>query len=427
MSYKTDRLIDLFPDVYAARDRESLLYKLLDAAGAELMDADESIKNLLKSHWVDYASSSGLDGLGAIFGVARRRLPDGSLEPDAIFRLRLKSIVPLFTGGGTRRAVLGAVRSALGFPFDLSQLHLPAQFAALQQDLESLVRLEEFSPHPQRLVADTAGPGDDGLLTLDVPLTGVRPEAARFEWTFTKGSGRRLRLELLPPLDDTPSGGIQADDSLVLLEGQTLRLSANPDGSLVAFRETTDVTAQFHDLLGGPPRLPLVPVGEHRWRFSALSALFDTSPFDSETFPPPLYHVQVAWTSHEPLTFDVFVPYFLGKAVQDLKDQYHFSGEIFFYEGLDLKTIQDVVDQTRAAGVRGSVHFALNFRDDHSAGESFRLDGLRQVQEDAGLLEGDFRAASLSTLGEPHDMRERFAIGGVYDFSTFDGIFGFGG
>ena len=43
MAYKTDRLVDLFPDAYAARDRESLLYKLLDAAGAELMEADESI------------------------------------------------------------------------------------------------------------------------------------------------------------------------------------------------------------------------------------------------------------------------------------------------------------------------------------------------------------------------------------------------
>jgi hypothetical protein len=158
MSYKTDRLTKLIPDAYGAKDSASLLYQILDSVGAELMDADAAIKNLLKSHWVDYASGTGLDGLGAIFGVARRQLVDGTPEPDNAFRLRLKSVVPLFTGGGTRRAVLGAVRSALGFPFDLGQLNIPAQFAALQQDLENLVNLVEFSPKPERLVTEITDP-----------------------------------------------------------------------------------------------------------------------------------------------------------------------------------------------------------------------------------------------------------------------------
>ena len=138
MSYKTDRLTDLFPDAYAARDGESLLYKLLDAVGAEFMGADEAIKRLLKSHWVDYAEGAALDGLAATFGVSRRRLRDGDLEDDDGFRQRLKSIVPLFAGGGTRRAVIGAVRSALGLPFDLNQLNLASGFAALQRAIEDL-------------------------------------------------------------------------------------------------------------------------------------------------------------------------------------------------------------------------------------------------------------------------------------------------
>ena len=41
MSFKTDRLTSLFPGVYGARNREAVLYKLLDAAGAELVEADE--------------------------------------------------------------------------------------------------------------------------------------------------------------------------------------------------------------------------------------------------------------------------------------------------------------------------------------------------------------------------------------------------
>src|SRR5947208_2233092 len=101
MSHKTDSLVELFPDVYAARERESVLYKILDAFGAEMMVADDKIKNLLKSHWVHYAQGEALDRLGSIFGVARRNLRSGSLESDESFRLRLEATVPLFTGGGT--------------------------------------------------------------------------------------------------------------------------------------------------------------------------------------------------------------------------------------------------------------------------------------------------------------------------------------
>ena len=52
MSYKTDRLVNLFPDAYATQDRQSLLYRLLDALGSELFNADRALKELLKSHWV---------------------------------------------------------------------------------------------------------------------------------------------------------------------------------------------------------------------------------------------------------------------------------------------------------------------------------------------------------------------------------------
>src|SRR5215207_2374236 len=178
MSYKTDRLVELFPDAYAVRDRESLLYRLLDAVGAELMVADEKVKRLLKSHWVRYAADDALDKLGATFGVKRRVLRKGPgeteerLESDEEFRVRLQWTVPLFTGGGTRRAVVGAVRSALGLPFDLDLLNLREQgYPGLHDDLEALVTLTEFSPKGDRVLASGAKPTADGVgseLTLRV-------------------------------------------------------------------------------------------------------------------------------------------------------------------------------------------------------------------------------------------------------------------
>src|SRR5215472_4349325 len=129
MSYKTDRLVALLPDAYGALDRESVLYKVLDVFGSELITADGKVKDLLKSHWVRYAAGAALDGLASIYGVERRILRGGQPEPDDAFRTRLQSVVPLFTGGGTVKAVLGAVRSALGLPFDLNQLQIPDSFA----------------------------------------------------------------------------------------------------------------------------------------------------------------------------------------------------------------------------------------------------------------------------------------------------------
>jgi hypothetical protein len=420
MSYKTDRLVDLFPAVYAVRDRTSLLYRLLDAAGAEFMAADGAIKALLKSHWVDYANGPALDGLGAIFGVERRRLLDGSLEPDNAFRLRLKSIVPLFTGGGTRRAILGAVRSALGLPFDLAQLNLPPQFSALRQDLENLVRLEEFSPQNQRLVVEISDPSQAGSLILDAPIPSVYAESPLIEWTFTHGSGRRLHLERLG------SGlGAQSIDDLIFPEGETLRLSRRTDGSLAAFLGTNDVSSMFQGLGGNPAVMPELPPQGSQWLFTAESGLFDFGIFDQfDTFDRPLFRVEMTWISHQPLTFDVYVPYFLKSEVDRLVQVHNYPGAIFAYEGLDQEVIQAVIDLARAAGVRGSVQFSISFSEDHAQQETFQMDVNHSIQEEANQDEA-LQVDSQATLSEQHDLAERFVVGGVYDFSSFDGVFGF--
>ena len=52
-----------------------------------------------------------------------------------------------------------------------------------------------------------------------------------------------------------------------------------------------------------------------------------------------------------------------------LVEQHGYAGEILAFEGLPLEVIQQVVDDARAAGVRGNVHFSLTFIDDHGAVE----------------------------------------------------------
>ena len=431
MSYKTERLTDLMPEAYAAGDRESLLYKLLDAVGAEFMAADAAIKRLLKSHWVEYAEGAGLDGLAATFGVTRRRLRGGDLESDAAFRQRLKSIVPLFAGGGTRRAVIGAVRSALGLPFDLDQLNLGTDYAALRSDIENLIRLEEFSPKGERILGGDVAeilvdgrPASEVAIDINLPSVGAQRPAIR--WQFTQGGARELALVVTPLAPGGTVQGIKSLEALVIPPGETLVLTAVENGRLSAAIGFTELAASFTNLDGSTPAvLPQVPEGGSRWSFRAQSGLYDISLFDdANTFDLPLFAIELSWQRYEPLTFDVHVPYFLKEAVAGLAAFYKYPGSLFVFEGLPVEALVEVVDQTRAAGVRGSVQFSLNFLDVHSQSERFTVDGQHTIAERMDVTEA-LTATSVNDNAEDQDMRETLVIGAVWDISPLDQGHGF--
>lgn len=431
MSYKTERLTKLFPEAYAAGDRESLLYKLLDAVGAEFMAADESLKRLLKSHWVDYAEGPALDGLAATFGVNRRQVRGGDFESDDAFRRRLKSIVPLFAGGGTRRAVIGAVRAALGLPFDLEQLNLGPNYAALRRDIENLIRVEEFSPKGERILAGDVvevmvdgQPTSEVLLDINLPSVGSRRPAIR--WMFTQGGARTLSL-VVTPLGGGAAQGIKSVESLIIPAGETITLTAVDNGRLSAAIGFTELAGSFTNLDGSTPALlPQVAQGGSQWRFRAQSGLFDISLFDEiNTFDLPLFGVEMSWQRYEPLTFDVHVPYFLQEAVAALAAFYSFPGSLFVFEGLPVEALVEVVDQTRAAGVRGSVQFSLNFLDVHNQDEQFTLAGQHSMIDTMDVRES-LTATSVNDDREDQDMQETFVIGAVWDIGGFDLGHGFG-
>ena len=427
MSFKTDRLSALFPDAYAARDRGSLLYRLLDAVGAELMEADESVKALLKSHWVTYAAGDALDGLAGTFGLTRRRLPDGvTLEPDTVLRERLKAVVPYFTGGGTVKAVVGAVRSALGLPFDLEFFRRQAtgpggrpaeEIDALVKALEELVQLEEFSPKPERALSPpVTTTGETSEVVVEVGFSSVQQAYPRIEWTFTRGGARFLTVQRLDS-----GAGIRSDATLRVNPGETVVLTANDQGALTASIGTTDITARFKAWDGAsPPLLPSLPFGlTTQWKLTARAGTFGTSTFDdTEGFDTPLFAVSFQWVRRLPLTFDVIVPYFLPDSITKNTSLF------FFWEGLPREVIQKVVDQTRAAGVRGSVHFSLRFDEDHAVED--RLAGLleHRIRETQDASEA-MAVGSVNTATEDHQMDESFAVGGVFNVSRFDGSTGF--
>jgi hypothetical protein len=469
MSYKTDKLVELFPEAYAADDPSSLLHKLLDTFGAELMVADENVKQLLKSHWVDYANGGALDGLGAIFGVSRRLLRSGQLEDDEAFRRRLKSIVPLFTGGGTRRAVLGAVRSALGLPFDLDQLNLipkfeeafekkiladayrtrPAflvarlnpklqqelnaeldrrrqeQLRKIRSELEALIELEEFAPTGVRRKTrpsdvqflDTATEVQIELLDGTADVAEVRPT---FRWTFDFSATYLLRVIRVD--GEGKTSGFRSLRALRFEAGDRLDLTADENGLLIASVGTRDMTYEFVDLVDEtkPARLPDVPQGYSLWRFRNGASYWDTALFDSDTFDPAgAFTVEMMWLRYNPLTFTVTMPYFLREAVEQVRRSNYYAGDLFAYEGLSIEQIPDVVDQTKAAGVRAIVQFVLNFYENHNITErSYRV-GTYRLTEQMDARE-NFLVGNVNRMGETQAMNDLLSFGGVFDVSAFD-------
>jgi hypothetical protein len=341
--------------------------------------------------------------------------------------VRLQATVPLFTGGGTRHAVLGAVRSALGLPFNPEQLRLPPQYQALREDIDKLVVLREFSPTGDRVLASHVttvaldARTNASELVLAVNATTVSESLPRIDWTFEQGGGRRLSVERLDV-----GQGFRSRESFIIPPGKTLLLSADAQGRLSAVLEGAEVRDLFVNLDGtSPALLPPVPTTASDWRFRAQSGLLNVSVFDGgDTFDLPRFRVALSRLRLQPLTFEVEVPYFLQQAVADLKARHHFAGELFIFEGIPLEHIQAVVDQTRAAGVRGSVVFSLTFFESHPQDERFRGVSLHRHAEDAGARDA-LLVANTNEHVESHDSTDRLIIPGVFDISPFDGPFVF--
>jgi hypothetical protein len=221
--------------------------------------------------------------------------------------------------------------------------------------------------------------------------------------------------------------GVKSDEALVVPRSGILVLSADEHGRLIATIGVEDVSELFTNLDGTTPALlPEVPPHRSEWRFRAQSGLYGIGAFDGDdTYDLPSYQVEMSLTRYEPLTFDVHVPYFLHNSVDALKERHDYSGDLFVFQGLPRERIQEVVDQTRAAGVRGNVIFTLDYYETHDHRED-RCATLAVHRASENLAAADaLTLGSLNRETETNDISEVFVIGGVWDVSTFDGSFGF--
>ena len=117
MAPKTDRILSYLPPTFRRRSNLSLspLHAIVEAVGRQLTHGENSLVDVMRAHWVDYADRDAeeiedLQLLAALYGLAPR--PDESVEE---FREHLKRYVRTFLEGTvTVQGILRVTAEVLG-------------------------------------------------------------------------------------------------------------------------------------------------------------------------------------------------------------------------------------------------------------------------------------------------------------------------
>ena len=99
MPTKTERILSYLPGTFRALPRPTALYSVADAFGTELLQAENTLVSVMRSHWVDSADQGDeviddLAAIAALYGLAPR--DDEDVED---FRAHLKRYVKTFLEG----------------------------------------------------------------------------------------------------------------------------------------------------------------------------------------------------------------------------------------------------------------------------------------------------------------------------------------
>ena len=294
------RIADRLPSFYRTWDRKAVIARLIEAFGSKLDESSEELFQVLKSHWVDTATGEDLDKLGALLNIARR--PG---ETDRDFRVRLKTGVQGYMGGGTKKAILSAIKVALG-------LKNVAGIEIVENPLVSKKKVFRVRAG-ERWRMSSEGIDD------------VEPKIR----IAVESKNARITNPEIKNLDTGESISFQG----VMITGQVLEISSR--GALL---DGKDVTQR---LLG---RVPVIPRRETTWVYTeALEeriGVFNKSSFNQSVFAleVPLVRVEFEWRANQRAAFEVRV-----------------SRKYLKKKGVDLDYLRKVVESVKAVGVQSIV------------------------------------------------------------------------
>ncbi|HMH53347.1 MAG TPA: hypothetical protein VK548_24140 [Candidatus Acidoferrum sp.] len=231
MPTKTERILGYLPSTFRARPRPTALYALADAFGGELLNAENTLAELMLAHWVDHADEGksvidDLARLAALYGLA-----PSSEEDVEQFRDHLKRYVrTLLQGTVTVQGVLRVAAEALG-------LRIADDYAEMQA----------WWTRPEAILTASVPRGDDAaLLVFGVDagaIAGQPATPAHVVGTIDVGAGVDLRgaSVLRVAIDAAPA--VDVDLALHVADAA----AARPDEIVAALDAALGARVAGHD------------------------------------------------------------------------------------------------------------------------------------------------------------------------------------
>jgi hypothetical protein len=271
MMKTSDRITERLPGFYNARERNSLLYRLINSFAKAISEQQKELFSVMKAHWVDTAYGGDLDILASLFELTRKMGED-----DDDFRLRIKSAILDFRGGGTVEAIRVALARYLAIP------------------VEDVVLIEN-PPYPKSLPFKVRS-RDKWMMS----SSSINDEKCAITISIADGE---VRKPTIINLDNNLS--LKYDE--IIKAGETLTIR---DGA--ATLDGIDVTAK---LVAEKPREVLtIPRKSSAWQYreglSDTLGRFNDGKFDEHVFykDVPATNIRFDWTANLIAAFEVRVP-----------------------------------------------------------------------------------------------------------------------
>ena len=270
MATRAEKISTRLPHFYLSWDHSSVISTMVESMGKCMDETEKQFVSMMRSHWVDTASSDELDRMGALYSMPRSA---GELDND--YRGRLKVAIISYKGGGTQNSIRMITRIALSLPPDY-----PVEIRENPQ----VKRKKTW-----KVRANTAWGVTPGSIADSEPDIIISLE--------TKDA--RIANPTITNLDTgdgvTFNGDLKYGDVLKLSDGKAMLNGIDKSSSLSS------------------PKPLSMPRKKNRWQYTesigANIGIFDQARFDRSVFAVDIMSsVTMEWTAYEPASFEVILP-----------------------------------------------------------------------------------------------------------------------
>ena len=431
-------IIKRLPAFYQSEERFNNLYRLIEAFGILLDGTETDLVKVLHSHWVDTANNEDSLGfntaqkgdLDKIFSLylenlgstsllkqsGRREGEEGKLDDDR-YRQRIKGLIGvLLNGASTKKGIISIVAANLGIVGESTQAI----------NARKKIRIVEFNP--------------EFIGTANLTLKPFQNFALENPSPVPRGIEVKIKVRDDFPLDVVQMRFVRTNGDLF---GYTGTLSPGEELSILrdgTLRKNGQIIPEELDGI-----IPVLPPGITQWQAQIFLRVpegrfddplpyprkFDFSAFDKNIRSQPgmfdvfdVLEFSVTQLRQTPGRFSVVIPWDIEGYTELLDES----------PDKPRSQIKYIVNKVKAAGVFADIVFEKRFTLEEGRHEDQGLeDSLAGVAfqgiEDAELAELPDVPAVASIQqpdAENQDLQETFKLSGVFDYTGFDTLNGFG-